>query len=116
MEPACDDGCLYSRNGVYYCFEQKESSEEMEDGYPTQECGKLNDKMIKKLMENLQHKEDESEESSSSSEEDEEEEEKIEVTYTTDGTRPTKHPSPMSTTGDGATGTIHHSSTVPPLR
>ena len=113
MEPACDDGCLYSRNGVYYCFEQEESSEEIENGFPTQNCGKLNDKMIKKLTENLQHKEDESEESSSSSEEDEEEEEELNLTYTT---RPTKHPSPTSTTGDGTTDTIHHRSTVPPLR
>ena len=102
MEPACDDGCLYSRNGVYYCFEQEESSEEMEDGYQTQECGKLNDKMIKKLMENLQHKEDESEESSSSSEEessssseeDEEEEGEMNMIYTRGPTRTTKHPSP----------------------
>ena len=91
MEPACDNGCLYSRNGVYYCFEQEESSEEMEDGYQTQECGKLNDKMIKKLMENLQHKEDESEESSSSSEEDEEEEEELNMIYTRGPTRTTKH-------------------------
>jgi len=101
MEPACDDGCLYSRNGVYYCFEQEESSEEMEDGYPTQDCGKLNDKMIKKLMENLQHKEDE------------EEEEELNVTYTT---RPTKHPRPKDTTGDEAAHSVHHNSTVPPVR
>ena len=94
MEPACDDGCLYSRNGVYYCFEQEESSEEMEDGYQTQECGKLNDKMIKKLMENLQHKEDESEESSSSSEEDEEEDGDLNIIYTRSPIRTTKHPSP----------------------
>ena len=50
LESACDDGCRYSKDGVFFCFAQEEkSSEEIED-YPTQECGKFTNNLITKYM------------------------------------------------------------------
>ena len=53
VEPAYDEGCMYSKDGIFFCFDQEESSEEAVRAYPTQECGKLNDKMIQKLIKSM---------------------------------------------------------------
>ena len=54
VESACDDGCRYSKDGVFFCFAQKEKSSEEIEGYTTQECGKFTNNLITKYMKALE--------------------------------------------------------------
>ena len=53
IESACNDGCRYSKDGVFFCFAQEEKSSEEIEGYPTQECGKFTNNLIEKYMKAL---------------------------------------------------------------